>query len=155
VTTRRKTQAKTATITVATSTTSQQWTTNILLIAAIAVGLWAASRNPIQPGPVDPVPPPPPVVNVQSLVDSAIADQRQGFARAFHAAADAIAAGTMTTDAEYQSALAAATQRARQEAFAPIDQHIESKLPRVEERLMPDAAGFSREIGDAFAGGRK
>lgn len=106
------------------------------------------------PGPGPPKPPEP-SNDTDKLVDDAMLGLRRGYGKAFASAADAIQSGQITIDAQLQSFMEPITKKARMDALAGIDGHIEDLIPRDGTKLKPEAAGFIRALSVSFERGTK
>lgn len=114
----------------------------------ITVVLESGGQLPVVPDPIT-------GNEIDKLVAKAMIDLRLGYASSFAASADAITSGQIKIDNKLQEFLKPLTTKARLDAFAPIDGHLQDKLPRDIDKLRPEAAAFMRELSIAFGKGIK
>lgn len=108
------------------------------------------------PGPEPPEPEPPsPTNDVQRIVDNAIVEMRRNYGSAFKRTAESVVSGQLDTDIKFQKFLFDLTKTGREQALAGVDGLIQDKLPRDQNKLKPEAAGFLRDIAAAFERGVK
>ena len=114
----------------------------------IQVEIKPEKPEPIRPEPI-------PGNEFSEVVEKAIAELRSGYGQAFRQVADGIDRREILLDSRYHSFLLPLTTQARVTALTGVDQLLQNKLPRNGVNLLPEAAGFSRSLADAFDGGRQ
>lgn len=98
---------------------------------------------------------PDPTNDTERIVENSIFELRKGYGSSFRRTADAVSAGQIETDLKLQQFMLPLTKSAREQALTGIDGLLQDKLPRDQNKLKPEAAGFLREIAAAFERGTK
>lgn len=103
----------------------------------------------------EPEPLPTPTNDIERIVNNAMLEMRRNYGSAFKRTSEAIAAGQLQTDGDLVKFMNPLTKAAREQAVAGIDGLLQDKLPRDQNKLKPEAAGFFRDIATAFERGTK
>ncbi len=104
--------------------------TNWALVVLVAIGIYFVAERWKKS---DPAPKPTPTVNVQSVVNKSLDQQRASFAQAFSDVAADVTEGSVTTGEQLFNALAPRLKSAREKAFSDIDGVLQEQLPEQRE----------------------
>jgi hypothetical protein len=91
----------------------------------------------------------PPVVD-SGVVWKSFSAEMLGYSEIFDTAADDIAAGKIKSDKDFFDQVNPKTGEARKAARAILDGYVQSRLPRDEMKLKPEAADFVRDLARQF-----
>lgn len=120
------------------------------VLVALAVGAFGFNVYKWQTaGGTAPQPQPKPA-SVQTLVTESRKSLLAEYGKAFEQAAKSVETGEIKTAKQVYESLGPATKRAREQAFAGIDQHMSTSMPRDVDTLKPEAAKFLLDIAEAF-----
>ena len=95
-----------------------------VIIAVLGYLLWQ-DRNGDEP-----VPPPPPVENVESITKSVFADMRKSYAATFEEAANKVSDKTLTSDRSLLDFVRPKIEQGRKDAQAKFDAMVEKNIPQ-------------------------
>lgn len=117
-----------------------------VIIAVLLYLLWQDKKGD------DPVPPPAPVENVESITKSVFADMRKSYAATFEEAAKQVSDKTLTSDRSLLDFVRPKIEQGRKDAQAKFDAMVEANIPQefASDAEVARVAGFLRRIGKSW-----
>lgn len=140
-----KPPAKTDTPIVVKKSSAPSWVMVALVAAAVGYYVFRSERGRLP----QPEPQPKPA-SVQTLVSESRKSLLAEYGKAFEQTAKGVETGEIKTAKQVFESINPATKRARETALAPLDQYVNTSLPRDVDTLKPEAAKFLLDIADAF-----